>query len=411
MNSVLSSQERIVVSGIGMITPFGSDKNTFFEKLCEGESGIAPISEFDTSRFSSHLAAEVKDFNPRDFLNVRNIRRMDKLSMMVAASARLAKDDTGLEIDETNRDRVGIILGTSYGGTDIAALFGKSLFADGPQYANPFLVPNTVMNAPAGHTSIELKFRGVNSTINHREASAETAIAYAASELKRGRADILFCGGADILSPFFFEILSNFKALSPVDGQTEKSKPFDAMRNGPVAGEGAGILCMETLAHAESRGANPYCEIVGWGMSSSPAPPNDWPEDPQGPILAIRRALESAGIEPGEIDYISASANGGRKLDALEGQAISEVFGNAEKSPFVSTIKGAVGESFSSGGIRSACMAQSIQTGCIPPILGLEKPMLPLKFVKTKADVSIKYGLINGFSSGGTFTTLIFKKI
>ena len=275
---------------------------------------------------------------------------------------------------------------------------------------SPSLVPNSVMNAPAGHTSIELKFRGINSTVNHHEASAETAIAYAAAEVKRGSADIMLAGGTEIISEFFFEILSRFKALSPLNEGPEEARPFDTMRNGFVVGEGSGILCLEDMENAETRGAVPYCEIVGWGMSAYPSPPTDWPSDPKGPALAMTRALESAGIGPDEIDYICASANGGKNLDILEAEALSSVF--TRKRPFVSSIKGAVGESFSSGGIRAASMAISIKEKVIPLTLGLKNPIKPLQFVLNKnKEVQINFGMVNGFSSGGTFVSIVLKKI
>jgi 3-oxoacyl-(acyl-carrier-protein) synthase len=273
-------------------------------------------------------------------------------------------------------------------------------------------VPNTVINAPAGHTSIELGFRGINSTVNHREASAETAIAYAAAEIKNGRADVLLAGGADIISEIFLEILTHFKAVSPVNGGAEGARPFDSQRNGPVIGEGAGVLCIETLAHARARGATPYCEIAGWGLSSSPSPPTDWPSDPGGPILAMTRALESAKITPGDIDYVSASANGGRKLDRLEAEALSAIFSGESQKPFISSIKGAVGESFSSGGIRTAAMAISIREETLPPTLGLENPIKPLPFIlNIKKEAGIHYGLVNGLSSGGTFASIVLKRM
>lgn len=276
----------------------------------------------------------------------------------------------------------------------------------------PILVPNTVMNAPAGHTSIELGFGGINSTVNHREASAETAIVSAAAEIQKGTADIMLTGGTDIISEFFFNVLINFKALSPIDGGVEGARPFDVSRNGPVIGEGSGILCLEAMEHADARGASPYCEVVGWGMSASPSPPTDWPSDPKGPVLAIQRALESAGITPGDIDYISASANGGRKLDQLEAEAILQVFGMDAQRPLISSIKGAVGESFSSGGTRTAATAISIKEKVIPPTLGLTTPLKPLPIVSGKnKETTICFGLVNGFSSGGTFVAIVVKKM
>jgi 3-oxoacyl-[acyl-carrier-protein] synthase II len=405
-------RKRVVVTGVGMVTPLGAGKDTFHRKLIGGNSGISPITAFNTSRFSAKLGAEVSDFNPKEFVSLKNLRKMDRLSRMTAASARMALEDAGVSVDTANRDRVGIVLGVAYGSTDVAAQFASVLFSDGPMMVNPILVPNTVMNAPAGHTSIELGFRGINSTVNHHEASAETAIAYAAAELKRGRADVVLAGGADIISEFFFEILTHFRALSPVNGGPEQARPFDCLRNGPVAGEGAGILCLETLQHARARGASVYCEIAGWGLSAASSPLNDWPSDPKGPILAISRALESAQITPGQIDYISASANGGRKLDRLEAEALSAVFGKEKQRPFISSIKGAVGESFSSGGIRAAAMAMSIKEKVMPPTLGLKNPVVPLRYIlNEKKEAPIKCGLVNGFSSGGTFAAIAMRKI
>jgi 3-oxoacyl-[acyl-carrier-protein] synthase II len=347
-----------------------------------------------------------------DFISRKNLRKMDRLSRMAAASARMAIDDAGVNMDAINRDRMGIILGTAYGSTDVSVQFAAILFDEGPRMVSPSLVPNSVMNAPAGHTSIELKFRGINSTVNHHEASAETAIAYAAAEIKRGSADVMLTGGAEIISEFFFEILNRFRALSTANDGPEEARPFDILRNGFVAGEGSGMLCLEEMEHARTRGATPYCEVVGWGMSAYPSPPTDWPSDPKGPVLAMTRALKSAGIGPNEIDYISASANGGRKLDILEAEALSRVFATTGKGPFISSIKGAVGESFSSGGIRAAAMAISINEKVIPPTLGLKNPIKPLRFVlNKKKDAQINFGMVNGFSSGGTFVSIILRSI
>jgi 3-oxoacyl-[acyl-carrier-protein] synthase II len=402
----------VVVSGVGMVTPLGTGKDDFAGNLFTGRSGIQPITAFDTSRFASKLGAAVTDFTPKDFISIKNRRRMDRLSLMTTASARMALDDAGVAITTRNRDRIGIILGVTYGSTDVAARFMGALFTEGPNLVSPILVPNTVMNAPAGHASIELGFRGINSTVNHHEVSAETAIAYAAAEIQKGRADVMLAGGADIFSAFFFEILTHFKALSPMDEQEEGARPFDIRRNGPVVGEGAGVLCLESREHALERGAIPYCEIGGWGLSASPAPPTDWPSDPKGPVLAIRRALAAAGLSADQVDYVTASANGGRKLDGLEADALSRVFGAQAKQPLISSIKGALGESFSSGGIRAAAMALSIRDSIVPPTLGLKTPLQPLNFVmERRMNAPVVNGLLNGFSSGGTFTSMVMKRI
>ncbi|MBT8351466.1 MAG: beta-ketoacyl-[acyl-carrier-protein] synthase family protein [Deltaproteobacteria bacterium] len=403
---------RVVITGIGMVTPLGVGKTIFSQKLFNGDSGISPITAFDTSRFPSNLGAQVSDFSPADFISRKNLRKMDRLSRMAVASARMAIDDSQINLDSINRDRMGIILGTAYGSTDVSVQFAGTLFDEGPRMVSPSLVPNSVMNAPAGHASIELKFRGINSTVNHHEASGETAIAYAASEIKRGSADVMLTGGTEIISEFFFEILNRFKALSAAHMGIEEAKPFDTERNGFIVGEGSGILCLEDLEQAKIRGATPYCEIVGWGMSAYPSPPTDWPSNPKGPVLAMTRALESARIGPDKIDYICASANGGKKLDRLEAEALSSVFNTKGKQPFISSIKGAVGESFSSGGIRAAATAISIKDKIIPLTLGLKNPIKPLRFILDKnKDAQINFGMVNGFSSGGTFVSIILKTI
>jgi 3-oxoacyl-[acyl-carrier-protein] synthase II len=306
-----------------------------------------------------------------------------------------------------------MILGTSFGSTDVAVQIADVLFGQGPSLVNPILVPNSVMNAPAGHAAIELGFRGINSTVNHHEASAETAIAYAAAEIRRDRAEVMLAGGADIMSEFCFAVLNRFRALSPTNAAPEGARPLDERRNGPVMGEGAGILCLEALEHALDRGAVPYCEITGWGLSAAPAPHNDWPAEPRGPVLAMQRALAAAGAEPADIGYVCAAANGGIKLDRLEAAALQEVFSRQQaQGPRVGSIKGAVGESFSSGGIRAAAMALSLRDDVVPPTLGLAAPITSLP-VATNQKISARVGaaLVNGFSSGGTFVSLVLKKV
>jgi 3-oxoacyl-[acyl-carrier-protein] synthase II len=401
---------RVVITGLGLVTPLGVGRDDFARNLFAGQSGVGPITAFDTARFPSRRGAAVEDFDPRDFIALKNRRRMDRLSKMSAAAARMALEDAGIEVTAANRYRIGVVLGVVFGGTDVAARFLRSILDEGPNFASPMLVPNTVINAPAGHSAIELGLRGLNTTVNHREASAETAIAYAAQEIRKGRADAILTGGADIFSEFLFEILTHFKALAPLTEAEAGPRPFDLARRGPLIGEGAGILCLESRTHALERGAPLYGEIRGWGMSSAPAPPTAWPDSPHGPVLAMRRALAAAGLAPAQIDCVSASANGGMQLDRLEAAALSECFQAQGAAPYITSIKGALGESFSSGGIRTAAMALSLRHGVIPPTLGLHQPLQPLNFVQdTRVDAAVRFGLVNGFACGGTFVSLILQ--
>ncbi|HOO40935.1 MAG TPA: beta-ketoacyl synthase N-terminal-like domain-containing protein, partial [Syntrophales bacterium] len=229
--SEMDADKRIVVTGVGMVTPLGIGKERFSENLFQGNSSIREIESFDTSRLPSHLGAEVRDFSPQDFISTKNFRRMDRLSQLAVASARLALEDAKIVVDSNNRDRIGIILGTAFGPTDLKIQCTRILFTRGPAKINPSLVPNSVLNAPAGHASIELGFRGINTTVNHQSTSGEAALVYAAMELLRGTADVVLAGGAEILSEFFFETLVRFRAVSPVDGRAEGAHPFDVNRN------------------------------------------------------------------------------------------------------------------------------------------------------------------------------------
>jgi 3-oxoacyl-[acyl-carrier-protein] synthase II len=401
----------VVVTGLGLVTPLGTGQADFAARLFQGRSGIRPIAAFDTASFPSHLGAEVNGFDPKDHISIKNRRRMDRLSQLATASARMALEDAGFAVTAANRDRVGIVLGVAFGSTDVATRFIGTLFTEGPHRVNPILVPNTVMNAPAGHAAIELGLRGINTTVNHREASSETAIAYAAAEIRKGRADLLLAGGADIVSSFFMEIMTRFKTLSPQDGRAEAARPYDRRRNGMVLGEGAGILCLESWEHALARGAVPYCEVAGWGLASATAPLTDWPRDPRGPALAIERALAAAGIAPHQIDLVCGSANGGRRLDRLEAEALASVFDQTSDRPWITSLKGALGESFSSGGIRAAAMALALKGRVLPPTLGLDTPLAALNFVRQRTEMpSLCWGLVNGLASGGTFAALILKR-
>jgi len=408
-NRQMDNARRVVVTGIGMVTPLGIGKEEFGRRLFAGDSAIDTIKSFDTSTFPSHLGAEVTNFTPRDFISVKNLRRMDKIALMTAASARMALDDAGIKITEGNRDRTGIILGTAFGATDVTLQFASTLLTEGPALVNPILVPNTVMNAPAGHTSIELGFRGINTTVTHFAVSAETAIAYAAAEIRRGTADFILTGGVDILSKFYYEVLTRFHALSPQDGMPEACLPFDRDRNGAIAGEGCGIICLESLQSAMARGHKPYCEITGEGMGSSPTTPTGWPENTDGIKRTLHKALKNAGISAASIQAVSAAANGSKVLDALEAQAYTEIFADSEKNPLITSLKGAIAESFSGGGIRACALALSLGKNILPPVVGLTNPLRPLAFVVgEKKEVEINNAALAGISFGGTYAYLIF---
>ncbi|MGD0275391.1 MAG: beta-ketoacyl-[acyl-carrier-protein] synthase family protein [Syntrophales bacterium] len=404
--------KRVVVTGIGMVTPLGIGKEDFSKRLFSGDSAISDITSFDTSAFPSHLGAEVTNFSARDFISIKTLRRMDRISQMTTAAVRLALDDAGLNVSIDNRDRIGIIFGTAFGATDVTSHFAETLIRSGPAFVNPIMVPNTVMNAAAGHASIELGFRGVNVTVTEYAVSAETAIAYAVNEIRRGTADCILAGGSDILSKFYYEALTRFLALSPINGGVEACKPFDMNRNGTVAGEGCGFVCIEYMEKALARGGRrPYCEITGMGMGSSPTPPLHWPSHTAGIKRTIQRAMADAGITANDVQAVSAAANGSMILDATEAGAYSEIFVDAKTPPLITSLKGAIGESYSSGGMRACALALSMGQNVLPPTVGLLEPLGPLAFVSGEARESkMEHAMLAGVSFGGTYVYLIFTK-
>jgi 3-oxoacyl-[acyl-carrier-protein] synthase II len=408
----MNRETRIVITGLGMVTPLGIGKDLFTQNLFQGRSGISPIERFPTLHLPSHLGGEIKDFHPQDFIFSKNFRRMDRLSQYVTAAARMAMDDAQISVTPGNRDRVGIIMGTAFGPTELKTQCMHTLFTRGPAKIHPNVVPNSVLNAPAGHASIEMGFRGINTTVNHQAASGEIALVYAMMELQRGTADVVLAGGAEIISDFYFESLVHFNALSPVDGLSEEARPFDVKRNGPVIGEGCGIVCLERLDHALNRGVAPYGEISGWGMSSSPSPPTGWPAGEKGIMQAIQKALHMANSDAKNIDAVLAAGNGGHNPDAIEAKAFQNLFPRHTAQPSFFSYKGALGESFSSGGIGMSVLALTIKHGRIPPTLGLTEAIAPLPFITGAAkSATIRQALLNTASYGGTHVAIAVKRV
>ena len=405
----VGDDRRVVVTGMGLVTPLGIGKAAFADRLFSGACGICPATRFDTTALPSHLAAEARDFEPRDFVTVNALRRMDRLSLMTVAAARLAFEDAGITIDERNRDRTGIILGTAFGPTDVTTQLVEALVTKGPLFVKPIIVPNSVLNAPAGHASIELGFRGVNTTVTQYAASAELALIHAVSEIRRGTVDCILAGGGDILSPFYYQALTRFRALSPVDCGPEGCRPFDRTRNGAVAGEGCALLCLESRRSALEKGRRIYGEITGVGMGASPTTPTGWPTDPAGITRTLRRTLANAGLAADDLHIVSAAANGSLVLDATEAAAYVEFFAAAQTSPRIAALKGALGESYSGGGMRACALVLSLAGGVVPPTIGLTDPLLPPAFVRdAPAPVAARHGLLAGISFGGTYAFLIF---
>ena len=407
---------RVVVTGIGMVTPVGIGVEESWKSVCEGRSGIGPVTKFDASQFPSQVAAEVKDFRPEDFMEKQKVRRFDTFIHFAIASARMAIEDAGLKIDDNNRDRVGCVTGSGIGGLPMIEHFHKVLLEKGPKRISPFFIPGIIANMVAGEIAIEFGARGPNTSITTACAASAHAIGESFRLIREGRADVMITGGSEaVITPLAFGGFCAMHALSQRNHEPEKaSRPFDLERDGFVMGEGAGILILEELEHAKRRGAKIYAELLGYGLSGDAyhvAAP-----DPNaiGAINCMKMALEDAGIKPEDVDYINAHGTSTKLNDASETKAIKQVFGDhAYKMPISST-KSMTGHLLGgAGAVESIFSILTICRGIIPPTINYETPdpECDLDYVPNKArKAEVKIALSNSFGFGGTNACLIFGK-
>ncbi len=404
------AMKRVVVTGIGAISPIGIGREEFWRGCMEGLSGIRPIQGFEVGHLRSRLGGQVEDPEYKSYIKSGNLRRMDRISRMVVASVKLAMEDAGLLIEEEDPERVGIIIGTGLGSSKTVDLFFRDLVRDGPNEVAPLLFQTSVPNAICSHASIEFGIKGINSTFSHKEASAESAIVHAFEALRRGKADVIFAGGADEISEPLYNVYATLGSLSPQRSPyPEGMRPFDRTRNGIVLGEGSGIIVMETLEHAHQRGAPIYAEVVGYGMGGGNYGILSYDRDGHSMANAITQAL---GDLP-QVDYICAAANSTQALDQAETIAIREVFGKKVKGISISAVKSMIGEFDASGGIRGCAAVLSIKEGIVPPTINYREtdPECDLDYtIQGATKREIESALLNGFANGGANISVLFKR-
>lgn len=392
---------RIAVTGIGCITSFGIGHRALVESLGAGRSGIRPIVAFDTSTCHARSAATIEGFDPAAFIPPLKLRRIDAVGRLALACARLLLDDAALTIDAGGRDDVGIALGTYTAGLDSTVEYLQGLTDHGPTGVPALLFSNTVSNAAASLCAIEHRLRGPNVTFNQREASSLAALAYAVGLIADGRVAAMISGGADRIEETFFKVQDRFGALA------RTCRPFDRDREGFVLGEAGAMLLLEAAGAAEARGARSHGEILGIGMTASKTALNDWPADSSGPARAMRLALEDAQLPPGSVDAVFAAANGSPRLDAIEADAIREVF-ESRRVPVVS-IKGAIGESGAAGAVALVAGLLALASHDVPPTAGLRNPdpACGLNVSGAPQRVAGTTFLVNAVASGGTNCSLV----
>lgn len=411
-------RNRVVVTGLGAVTPVGKDVPTTWEGLLKGRSGVDRIRSFDPSDLDVRIAAEVKDLDLEKRLGRRRARRNDRFSLLALEAARQAVADSELDFTEdgVDRERVGVVVGTGIGGV-VCLLENYDVYkARGPRRVSPFMVPSLMPNAASALIAIDYGLKGPNFSVSSACATGSHAIGEAASMIRRGEADIVICGGSESAThPLSISAFANMGALSTRNDEPERaSRPFDADRDGFVLGEGAGLLVLETLTNAAARGAQIRAELVGYGRSSDAfhiAAPD---ESGEGAARAMALALRDAGMVPEDVDYLNAHGTSTRLNDAIETQAIHTVFGEHADHLAVSSTKSMIGHLMgAAGAVEAIVCVRSLETGWVTPTANYENPdpACDLDYVPNEArELSPRVALSNSFGFGGHNSCLIFRR-
>jgi len=406
---------RVVVTGLGVVSPLGNDVDTFWRRLVAGESGVGLITRFDSTDYKVHIAAEVKDFDAEDFIDKRQVRRLDLFSRYAVAAAKLAAADAEFD-PRPEADRVGAVVGSGVGGLQTLQSEIQKLIEKGPDRVNPLLVPMMIPNMGAAHVSLEMGIRGPLSATCTACAAGSDAIGYAARIIRGGDAEVMFAGGSEApVSPVGVAGFAAARALSLNNDDPEHaSRPFDAGRDGFVIGEGAGCLVLESLEHAQARGARIYAELAGSGMSSDAFHMTLPDESGKTQARAMKMALMEAGLEPSAIDYINAHGTATSAGDIAETKAIKVALGKHAKSVAISSNKSMIGHCLgASGAIEAVATVLTIVNSLLPPTINLTDPdpacdldYVPLESRFQKVDVAAS----NSFGFGGHNVTLVFRR-
>ncbi len=407
-------ERRVVVTGLGTISPNGNNVGTMWDNVVAGNTGIAHISRIDTEELPATAAAEVKDFDPTNYME-KDARKMDLFTQYAVAAARMAVDDAGLTIDASNANRVGVWVGSGIGGMGTLEDQHTKLLNKGARRVSPFFVPMMIPDMAAGQVSIQLGAKGINSCTTTACASGANSIGDAYKAIERGDADFMIAGGTEApITNMAFAGFSAMKALSTNEHPEKASRPFDKDRDGFVMGEGAGILLLETLESAIDRGAHIYGEIVGYAATGDAYHITAPAENGEGAARAMKQAVEDAGIALEEVDYINAHGTSTELNDKYETQAVKEVFGDHASKLAMSSTKGVTGHLLgAAGGLESVISLKSIDDGIIPATMNYETPDpdCDLDYVPNesrKQDVNVV--MSNSLGFGGHNAALVFKK-
>ena len=407
---------RVVITGLGAITPIGNNVEEFWDGIKEGKCGIDQITAFDTSDFKVKLAAEIKDYNPENYFERKEAKRLDKFSQYAIIASREAWKDSGLDKEKENMERVGIILGSGIGGVETIENENKKCLEKGPDRVSPMYIPMAISNMATGNVAIDLGAKGESIAMVTACATGTHCIGESFRMIKHGYQDIILAGGTESsITPLSIAGFANIKALSKSEDKNRASIPFDKERNGFVMGEGAGIIVLEELEHAKARGAKIYAEIVGYGATSdayhitSPAPGGE------GGARAMKIAMEEANVKPEEITYINAHGTSTHLNDACETSAIKIALGEENaKKVMVSSTKGHTGHLLgAAGGVEAIVCSKAIEEGFVPATINYQVPdeECDLDIVPNEGrKVEVKYAISNSLGFGGHNSSILLKK-
>lgn len=408
---------RVVVTGLGVVSPVGNTVDSFWDALCHGKSGVDNITLFDVSNFSTQIAAEVKNFNPEEVISKKEQKRMDRFVQFSVCASKMAMDDSGIDVASIDPFSAGVIIGSGIGGLQVIEEQHKILLEKGASRVSPFLIPMLITNMASGYVSIWYNFKGPNLCVTTACASGTHALGEAYRHIALGDADIIITGGTEsAITPLGLAGFCSIKALSSRNEEPQRaSRPFDMERDGFVMGEGAGILILESYENAYKRGAKIYCEVIGYGCTGDAYHMTAPDPDGAGASKCMEMALNNAGINPDEVDYINAHGTSTPLNDKIETLAIKNVFGEHARKVAVSSTKSMTGHLLgAAGGIEAIVCAKTIEKGVIPPTINLDNPdpecdldYVPNTARETKVDVAIS----NSLGFGGHNATIVFKKI
>lgn len=406
---------RVVVTGLGAVSPIGNDVETLWENALKGTSGVGPVTRFDASDFSCKIAAEVKDFEISLYMPIKEARRFDRFIHFGIAAAFQAIRDSGLNTEKENLRRIGCSVGSGIGGIPMITDNHKTLIDRGPRRVSPFLIPGCIINMVSGQLAIMTGFKGPNMAHVSACSTGLHSIGEAAWMIKRGDADVMIAGGSDApICPLSMAGFDSMHAMSRRNDEPQKaSRPFDKDRDGFVFGEGAGVLVLEEYEHALARGAKIYAELVGYGLTADAhhiTTPNT-----EGPSYCMQMAINQAGIKPQDIDYLNAHGTSTVLGDVNETKAIKEVFAEHAKHLVISSSKSMIGHLFGgAGGVESVLTVLALHHQVVPPTINLDNPDSECDLdycANTAREKTIRYAMKNSFGFGGTNGSLVFKKL